>query len=140
MKKILTFGTFDMIHPGHISYLKQAKRYGDKLYVLVACDQAVMWAKGKKPQERERQRLKNVQALPFVDFAWIGKPVRKTEDYLKPIMEIKPDVVCLGYDQAIGIDDWLREKTAGMVRRPKIMRLKSFRPRVYKTSIIKKRG
>ena len=138
MRKILAFGTFDLLHKGHISYLKQAKKFGDELYVLVACDQAVKWAKGFAPEENEKKRLKKVKDLKFVDFAWIGEPVMSVEDYLKPINKTKPDVICLGYDQAMEYGKWLAERIKTLEPRPKLVRLKPYKKHIYKTSLIKK--
>lgn len=137
-RKVLTFGTFDLLHEGHISYLKQAKEMGDELYVLVACDQAVEWAKKHLPQENEEERLRKIQALPFVDKAWIGQPVGGVEDYLRPILEVKPDIICLGYDQALKEEEWLRGEISKLNPSPKLIRLDSFKPEIYKTSLIKK--
>ncbi len=136
--KVLTFGTFDLFHEGHISYLKQAKEFGDELYVLVACDQAVEWAKKHLPQENEMERLRKVQALSFVYKAWIGEPVEDVSDYLKPIIEVKPDIICLGYDQALKEEDWLRGEIEKLEPIPKLIRLKPFKEDVYKTSLIRK--
>lgn len=137
--KVLTFGTFDLLHKGHISYLKQARKFGDRLYVLVACDQAVKRAKGYMPEESDKHRLKNVKKLKFIYKAWIGEPVKKREDYLRPILKVKPDVICLGYDQAKKEDEWLKRELSKLKPMPRLIRLKSFRPSVYKSSLIKER-
>ena len=138
-KKVLAFGTFDLLHKGHIFYLEEAKKLGDELYVMVACDQAVKWAKGFTPEERERERLRKVKKMGFVDFAWIGEPVFRIEDYLRPILKIKPNIICLGYDQALNEEEWLKGKIREMDPKPKIVRTKPFKKHLYKTSIIKKR-
>ena len=49
MKKVLIAGTFDIIHPGHINLIKQAKEFGDFLVVVIARDKNVIKAKGKQP-------------------------------------------------------------------------------------------
>ena len=56
-------GTFDIIHPGHINLIKQAKSLGDFLVVVIGRDQNVFNAKGRKPYYNERQRLENLNAL-----------------------------------------------------------------------------
>ena len=137
MIKILTFGTFDLLHEGHISYLKQAKELGSELYVLVACDEAVKWAKKRLPEESAEKRLAQVEKLPFVDRAWIGEPVSKVSDYLRPILEIKPDIICLGYDQALKEEKWLRDELKKLKPSPKLARLESFKPEIYKTSLLR---
>lgn len=138
MVKVLAFGTFDLLHEGHISYLNQAKALGNELYVLVACDQAVEWAKGHFPIENEAIRLKSVKKLAIVDKAWIGEPVTSKEDYLKPIIEIKPDIIALGYDQALEYGEWLRLESAKINPKSEIVRLQAHKPEIYKTSKLKK--
>lgn len=138
MVRVLTFGTFDLLHEGHIAYLNQAKALGDELYVLVACDQAVEWAKGYKPVENEAIRLKTVQKLPTVHKAWLGEPVKVKEDYLRPIIEIKPDIIALGYDQALDYAEWLAGQLAQIKPQPIMVRLKPYKPEIYKTSKLKK--
>ncbi len=142
--KVLTFGTFDLLHKGHVSYLEQAKKFGDKLYVLVACDQAVLWAKKRLPSEGEAVRLAKIKKLKFVDVAWIGEPVNKVHDYLRPIIKVRPDVICLGYDQALREEEWLRGELKKMRPEPILVRLEPFEEHIYKTSLLggssKKKG
>ena len=58
--KVITFGTFDLLHPGHEYYLRQARSYGDVLMTIVARDETVEKLKHKKPSHTQEQR---VQAL-----------------------------------------------------------------------------
>ncbi len=64
-KKVMTFGTFDLLHKGHVYFLKQASKYG-KLVVVVARDKNVLKVKGKKPINSERKRLQNIKKIKFV--------------------------------------------------------------------------
>ena len=61
MKKIMVFGTFDVLHKGHINFFKQAKKHGDHLLVVVARDKTVSLIKGIKPHYDEKERLKSVK-------------------------------------------------------------------------------
>jgi len=94
MKKVVATGVFNILHPGHILYLREAKKLGDRLYVIVARDENV---KGKKNYMilPERQRLNVIKSLKMVDEAILGDK----EDILKPILRIKPDIIALGKDQ-----------------------------------------
>ena len=65
-------GTFDIIHMGHIYYLKEAKKLGDELIVVVACDETVRRLK-HEPVTNEQMRLDIVKELKVVDEAYIGK-------------------------------------------------------------------
>jgi FAD synthetase len=93
MIRVLATGTFDILHPGHILYLKKAKELGDELFVIVSRDSMVQHK--SKPVIPERQRLQVVRALEVVDHAALGSE----HDMFEPLMTIKPDIVALGFDQ-----------------------------------------
>jgi FAD synthetase len=91
--KVVATGTFDILHPGHLFYLTESRRLGDELYVIVARDVNV---KHKPPPIiPEEQRLIMIQALKPVDHAWLGD----LHDMFRPVEEIRPDVITLGYNQ-----------------------------------------
>ena len=96
MKKVLVFGTFDVIHPGHISFLKQAREVGDFIIASVARDDFVFQKKGRKPNHGERERLKNIVNSGMVEDAYLSDRVPGTYDIVR---RCKPDVVCFGHDQ-----------------------------------------
>jgi FAD synthetase len=100
---VVATGTFDIIHPGHIRFLEEAKKLGDELIVIVAREKNVRHK--PKPVIPEEQRRRVVEAIKFVDKAILGDE----NDIFKPIMELKPDVIVLGYDQHFS-EDWLREE------------------------------
>jgi len=50
MIRVMTFGTFNIFHKGHEFYLREAKKFGDKLYVVVALDSTVLKIKDKLPK------------------------------------------------------------------------------------------
>ncbi|MEX2008238.1 MAG: adenylyltransferase/cytidyltransferase family protein [Candidatus Spechtbacterales bacterium] len=135
--RVLAFGTFDLLHEGQINYLQQAKALGDELVVLVACDQAVERVKHRPAVHSQEERLAAVAKLPFVDKAVLGKPVARKEDYLRPIQEHAPDIICLGYDQALDISEWLEGRVADMLPATRIVRAKAYHPEVYKTSLLR---
>ena len=94
-KRVVVFGTFDMLHPGHLWFLKAAKRYGTELVVVVSRDATVRAEKHHRPVLRERERLTMVRALRCVSRAELGDtPGRWTM-----IRKLKPDVICIGHDQ-----------------------------------------
>lgn len=96
MKTVLATGVFDIIHPGHILFLEEAKKLGDRLIVIVARDINVEKRKNK-PIIPERQRLTVVSSLKPVDEAILGDH----EDFYKPVQEINPDIIALGPNQHI---------------------------------------
>jgi FAD synthetase len=93
MTRVLATGTFDILHPGHILYLRKAKELGDELYVIVSRDSMVQHK--SKPILPEQQRLQVVQALEMVDHAELGSE----RDMFEPLTLIKPDIIALGFDQ-----------------------------------------
>ena len=120
-KKVLVFGTFDILHKGHLSYFKQARKYGDYLIAVVARDKTVLKIKGKLPRNNELKRLSKVKTE--VDKAVLGF----VSDKYKVIRKFKPDVICLGYDQMASLEELKKFNIP-------IKRLKSYQPHKYKSS------
>jgi FAD synthetase len=94
MVKVMATGTFDLLHMGHIYYLKEAKKLGDKLVVVVARDSTVRKLK-HEPITPEEMRLNIIKELKIVDEATLGHE----DDMYATVKEIKPDIIALGYDQ-----------------------------------------
>jgi len=90
---VIAQGTFDILHPGHVHYLRDAARMGDRLSVIVA--RAPNVTHKPDPVVPIAQRVEMVAALDPVDEALKGHP----EDIFVPIEERDPDVIALGYDQ-----------------------------------------
>ena len=87
-------GAFDILHMGHIYFLKEAKKLGDELVVIVACDSTIRKLK-HEPVTSEKMRLLLIKELKIVDEAYLGRK----DDIYKIVEEIKPDIIALGYDQ-----------------------------------------
>jgi len=94
MVRVLATGTFEILHPGHLLYLEEAKKLGDELFVVVARDVNVKKRK-RTPIIGEEQRLKMISVLNVVDKAMLGSE----KDMYEPLYSIKPDVIAIGYDQ-----------------------------------------
>ncbi|WP_158855564.1 adenylyltransferase/cytidyltransferase family protein [Halorhabdus sp. CUG00001] len=90
---ILAQGTFDLLHPGHHHYLREAATMGDRLHVIVARGENV--SHKEPPILPGSQRREMVGALEPVDEVHLGHP----EDIFVPVERIDPDVLVLGYDQ-----------------------------------------
>lgn len=119
MVKIMATGTFDLLHMGHIYYLKEAKKLGDKLVVVVARDSTVRKLK-HEPVTPEEMRIGIVRELKMVDEAVLGYE----DDMYAVVKEIKPDIIALGYDQIHDekkIENELKKRNldAQVVRLPK---------------------
>ncbi len=93
MKRIVATGTFDILHPGHVYFLSESRKLGDELWVIVARENNVHHKPA--PIVSEDQRLKMIKSLKCVDHAVLGD----TRDMYKPILEIDPAIVTLGFNQ-----------------------------------------
>lgn len=114
-------GTFDLLHMGHIYYLKEAKKLGDILIVIVACDSTVRKMK-HEPVNPEKMRLNLIKELKIVDKAYLGKK----DDMYKLVEEIKPDIIALGYDQ-IHDDKIIHKNLENRNIKAKIVRLSKYK-------------
>lgn len=117
MVTVVAQGTFDLLHPGHIYYLESAAALGDELYVIVARRTNVTHKPA--PIVPGHQRRDVLAALSVVDHAILGDE----SDIFKPIEQIEPDIIALGYDQqhdpeAITAELRRRGLTAEVVRAP----------------------
>ncbi len=135
MRTAMAFGTFDFLHPGHLFYLKKASGLGDKLVVVVARDENVKKIKHKRPLNSEKDRLQLVQALDFVDKAVLGDREMRNWSVIK---RFHPTTVALGYDQWASIPS-LREQLEEIGLRPRIVRIKSFKPGKNSSTKLRKR-
>tara|TARA_Y100000310_G_C20612444_1_gene778748 strand:+ start:133 stop:549 length:417 start_codon:yes stop_codon:yes gene_type:complete len=133
MTKVICFGTFDLLHLGHLNYFQQAKQHGTHLTVVIATDETKE-REGKPTIFSEQERLQLVKSIKLVDQAVLGYP----DDHFKIIQEIQPDVLCLGYDHKINENN-LRISLAQLNLRPEIKRMQPYKPSQIKSSLIKER-
>ncbi len=130
--KVLTAGTFEIIHPGHLYYLKQAWRMG-RVITVVSRDSTVRKIKKRDPIVDEKSRLEVVSSLYYVHKARLGYE----DDMLRVVEEEKPDIILLGPDQPVN-DEWLRKELERRgLSNVKIVRLRDdLYKSVYSTSSI----
>ncbi len=128
----MVFGTFDMIHPGHEDFFRQARALSPEphLIVSVARDSAAHRHRGRYPRHDEAARLADIAAHPLVDEAMLGDET----GYLVHILAARPDIIALGYDQAGEYVDRLENdlRAAGFAAR--VVRLKPYQSDRYKTA------
>lgn len=143
MTKILVFGTFDGLHDGHKDFFRQAKEYGllirenkqlNYLVVVVSRDSTVQRIKNRLPKFNEQERLKAVRDSGLVNEARLGN---EGNNPYRVVEEIKPDIICLGYDQT-HFTEKLEEKVKEMGLKIEIKRLKAYKPELYHSSIFNK--
>ena len=132
MKRIMVFGTFDMIHKGHEDFFRQARSLAPDPYLIVsvARDNSAKRIKGQSPRNSEDVRLENVREFPGVDDAVLGDE----EGHIKHIYACNPDIIALGYDQIGEYVDHLEEELRAAHLQTQIIRLKAYQPEVFKTS------
>ncbi|AAY80668.1 DUF357 domain-containing protein [Sulfolobus acidocaldarius] len=95
-KRVFVAGTFDILHPGHIAFLREASKYG-RVYVAVARDKNSEKIKGRKPINDENQRLEVIKSVKYVYDAFLGDE----KDFLKSVERVKPNIIVLGPDQKV---------------------------------------
>jgi len=121
MVKVMATGTFDILHMGHIFYLKEAKKLGDKLAVVVATDSTVRKLK-HEPINSEEIRLNIIKELRVVDEAYIGYE----DDKYDIVKEIKPDIIALGFDQ-VHDENEIKTQLKNRKINVKVVRLNEFK-------------
>ena len=114
-------GTFDLLHPGHIYYLKEAKKLGDKLIVVVATDSTVRRLK-HEPVNPEEIRLALIKELKVVGEAYLGHE----DDMYEIVEEIRPDIIALGFDQ-IHDENKIKSEMEKRKISTKVVRLEEFK-------------
>ncbi|MEO8065380.1 MAG: adenylyltransferase/cytidyltransferase family protein [Candidatus Doudnabacteria bacterium] len=132
MKKVMVFGVFDLLHPGHISFLKQAKKLGSFLIVSVARDTNVKKIKGKSPVFDEKKRVVHVKQLKLAGKVVLGG----LKDPWPHIVKEKPDLIALGYDQGSFVGNLPKELRKRNLKTI-VVRLKPFRTNIFKSSKIR---
>ncbi len=133
MKTVMCFGTFDLLHLGHLHYFQQAKQHGDHLIVVIARD-VTKQRQAKQIIFSEHERKQLVEQLDVVDEVVLGN----VEDHFKIIQEKTPDIICLGYDHPIR-EEVLQQKLTTLGLFPDIKRMKSYQPEKHKSSLLKEK-
>jgi len=105
MKRIITYGTFDLLHYGHINILKRAKALGDYLIVVLSTDRFNTEEKNKKCYFNYEIRKQLLEAIRYVDLVI---PEDNWEQKINDIITYKADVFVMG-DDWTGKFDFLKE-------------------------------
>ncbi|MBI4361823.1 MAG: FAD synthase [Euryarchaeota archaeon] len=119
--RVLATGTFDILHPGHLRYLKDARKLGDELWVIVARTANVRHK--PKPVMPERHRLQMIASLRVVDRAILGS----RRDIFEFLPTIHPDIVALGADQHFDAQ-WLQRQLDKRGIRARVVRVQDYDP------------
>ena len=105
MKKVITYGTFDLFHVGHLNLLRRAKELGDYLIVAVSSDKFNWEEKNKKCQISDKDRMEIVKAIRYVDEVILEE---SWDQKVKDVQKYDIDVFVMGDDWK-GKFDFLKE-------------------------------
>lgn len=103
MRRIVTFGTFDVLHIGHVSLLERARALGGHLSVGVSSDALNQAKKGRRPVYPQDDRLRLIAALRCVDEVFVEESLALKGDYLR---HQRADVLVMGDDWAGRFDEF----------------------------------
>ena len=99
MIRVMAQGTFDILHPGHLHYLRESKELGDELYVVIGRDSRMSERKDLFMHEEARRQI--VDALAVVDEAILGSE----GSIFETVARVDPDIITLGHDQEFDPDE-----------------------------------
>ena len=97
MKTVITFGTYDLFHVGHLRILERASTMGDRLIVGVSSDELNFRKKKRKTVYSESERVEIIEALSCVDNVFLEESLEMKEEYIK---NNNADILVMG-------DDWV---------------------------------
>jgi glycerol-3-phosphate cytidylyltransferase len=95
-RTVITFGTFDVFHVGHLRVIERAAALGDRLVVGVSADALNLQKKGREPVFTQGERLEIVAALRMVDEVFVEESLELKREYIE---RYDADVLVMG-------DDW----------------------------------
>jgi choline-phosphate cytidylyltransferase len=102
-RTVITFGTFDVFHVGHLRVIERAAALGDRLVVGVSADELNLRKKGREPVFSQAERLAIVAALKPVDEVFVEESLELKRDYIK---KYAADVLVMGDDWAGRFDEF----------------------------------
>lgn len=102
-KTVVTFGTYDVFHVGHLRLLRRAAELGDRLVVGVSADALNISKKGRAPVFSQDERMEIVSALEMVDEVFVEESLDLKRDYL---VKYAADVLAMGDDWAGRFDEF----------------------------------
>ena len=104
-RTVITFGTFDVFHVGHLRVLQRAAALGDRLVVGVSADALNVAKKGRAPIYSQDERMEIVASLRVVDDVFVEESLEKKRHY---IVEYGADILVMGDDWE-GKFDWVSD-------------------------------
>lgn len=130
MTRVMAQGTFDLLHPGHLHYLRESAGLGDELHVVIARDSRL----DRDPVMPEDSRREVVAALEMVDDAVLG-----SEDSIYDSVErLEPDIITIGHDQPYDPDE-LAEDLAAHGFDAEVVRIGAFSGEISSSTELRER-
>lgn len=106
MRRVITFGTFDVFHIGHVNILKRAKEFGDLLIVGVSSDSLNFSKKQRYPIYSQEERIEIISSLKFVDYVFIEESLDLKLEYIR---KYEANLLVMGDDWK-GRFDWVKDE------------------------------
>jgi len=103
VKTVITFGTFDVFHVGHVNILQRAAALGDTLIVGISTDELNFSKKQRYPIYNERDRMKIVNGLRYVNFCFFEESMELKREYIE---RYNADTLVMGDDWAGKFDEF----------------------------------
>jgi len=129
---VMTGGTYDILHIGHLFTLEQARFLGDVLVVVLATDKTVERLKNRLPTNTMNDRATVLEGVKNVDAVVKGSET----DFMSTVDLIDPDIIALGYDQAEEEKSLYKSISARGHSHVKIIRMKKYVPGKSTTRIM----
>jgi rfaE bifunctional protein nucleotidyltransferase chain/domain len=133
-KLVLTSGTFDLLHVGHLNYLETVKQYGDHVIILLSSDNRVKARKGpSRPIINEGERARILDSLKVIDYVFIDPSTLKPDEtdliHSKILQELQPDLY---------VTDGPDPRFVELMDKSKFIILERLQPEPSTTSIIER--
>ncbi len=138
VKKVMLFGTFDGLHPGHLDFFKQARSIaGDNAFLIVsiARDKNVFKIKNHTPHLNEKARMALLRKCELVNKVVLSG----ASDHLPHIIKEKPDIIALGYDQTHYVAN-LQKDLRNNGLKVQVKRLLPYKAHIYKNNLLRKKN
>lgn len=132
-KRVMVFGVFDLLHPGHLYLLYHARIKGEELVAVIARDATAKRLKRSLPKWNERKRVRAVKNTGLATKVILGD--LKDGSYAV-IKKYRPDVICLGYDQSDLKKDLVAKMKSNSLPKTPLHTLKPYKADIFHTSIL----
>ncbi|MFA6522138.1 MAG: adenylyltransferase/cytidyltransferase family protein [Patescibacteria group bacterium] len=131
--KVFVFGVFDLFHPGHVAFLREARQHGEHLIVNLTQDSVVEELKGMPPVHSWDERHAILMQSGLVDEIVAGDKMR---GMFSQVVATRPDVIAFGYDQGalqVAVEAWIKRYAFNI----RTVRLAPYKQDQYKSSILR---